>query len=472
MNSIGRIVLLVLQYSLSIVGILAIPASGSAQMNLPKQSVPTQQANPRAFFMDVLFFKGDKDSTQRVDVYAVVPYQTLNFVRRDSLYVASYIITLTLKDQAGQTLQTIRKERPIREDRLEVTLGSTAGFDYTETSFSIGAGSYSIEAEVSDVLSKRVLTLQRGFKALNTDAMQFALSSLMLASSITQTQAQAGDTAEERFTLTPYLADDVSPLAQDGFYIFFETYNAFGPGLDSLDFVYEVLDEKSMRTVLSKRVRRWVNPARTQQFLKIAISPQVPLGLYTLRLVALRTNTESSDTTIRKYAERDVVAASARTIRLEWKGLGLLAMLKGDDLSRAVRQMRYASTPSEIEKMQKLPTDAEKQKRFYEFWQRLDPTPNTLRNEAFEDYYQRVDYANRNFRYMGTGDGWMSDMGMVYVIFGQPQYTRDMRRDGRIIWSWVYPAFSREFVFVDYTGFGNDFRLTSGMPFEKYRYRR
>jgi hypothetical protein len=73
---------------------------------------------------------------------------------------------------------------------------------------------------------------------------------------------------------------------------------------------------------------------------------------------------------------------------------------------------------------------------------------------------------------MGFGEGWASDMGMVYVIFGQPQYTRDVRRDGRILWSWVYPMFAREFVFVDYTGFGNDFRLTSGMPFEKYRYRR
>jgi GWxTD domain-containing protein len=338
-------------------------------------------------------------------------------------------------------------------------LGATAAFDYTQSSFTMPPGTYTVVAEVSDVLSKRSSSLQRSFKALNTDAMQFAMSSVMLASSITAT----GD----RFSVTPFLSDDVSPLTQDGFYVFFETYNSFGAGLDSADFICEVLDEKNTRLSSTRRTRYSVAAPREQQYIGIKLPPQMQLGSYTLRVLALRAN----DTT-QKYADRDVIAASARTVRLEWKGLGWLTLLKGEELNRAIRQMRYVAQAQDISVIQNVGNEEEKQKRFYDYWQRLDPTAKTLRNEAFEEYYQRIEYANRNFRNMGFGEGWSSDMGMVYIIFGQPQYTRDVRRDGRILWSWVYPAFSRECVFVDYSGFGNDFRLSSGVPFEKYRYRR
>lgn len=420
----------------------------------PEQAPQSQQA----FFMDVLFFKGEQDSTQRVDVFVVVPYQSLNFMKRDSIFIGDYIMTITLKDQSGREVQTIRKEHPIKEERLEVTLGSTGVFDYTQTTLNVTPGTYTIITEIADVLSKRTFNLQRSFKALNTGAAQFAMSSVMFASSVVPNG--------QRINLTPYLADDVSPLTQEGFFAFFETYNAFGAGLDSLDFVYEVIDEKGLRPFLSKRLRRSVAAAREQQYIKIALPAQLPIGSYTLRLLALRADTSA------KYTERDVIAASARTMRLDWKGLGMLAMLRGDDLTKAIRQMRYVASPQEISTMHNSSTEDEKQRRFFEYWQRLDPTPTTLRNEAFEEYYQRVDYANRNFRAISFGDGWMSDMGMVYIIFGPPQYTRDFRRDGRIIWTWSYPTYGREFVFVDYTGFGNDFRLTSGMPFERYRYRR
>ena len=434
-------------------------AQGNIFQNNPPTQAP-QQTTPKAFFMDVLFFKGEKDSTQRVDVFSVVPYTTLTFMKKDSLYIGDYFLTVTLKDaNTGREIQTIRKERPLKEERIEATLGATAAFDYTQTSFTITPGSYTVIAEISDVLSKRSVSMQRSFKALNTDALQFAMSSVMLASAITPN----GD----RATITPYLSDDVSALTQDGFYVFFETYNAFGAGLDSADFVCEILDEKNARITMSRRTRYSVAAPREQQYIGIKLPPQMQLGSYTLRVLALRAN----DTT-QKFADRDVIAASARTIRLEWKGLGWLTLLKGEELNRAVRQMRYVAQVADINTVQNAASEDEKQKRFYEYWQRLDPTPKTLRNEAFEEYYQRIDYANRNFRNMGFGEGWASDMGMVYVIFGQPQYTRDVRRDGRILWSWVYPTFAREFVFVDYTGFGNDFRLTSGMPFEKYRYRR
>lgn len=442
---------------------LAMPITAQFNRTLTTPTAPPQAeptvSSQQGFYMDVLFFRGEEgDSTQRVDVFTVVPYQSLNFMKRDTVFVGDYIATITLKDQTGKEVQTVRKERPIKEDRLETTLGATGAFDYLQTTFRIAPGSYTVSVEITDVLSKRSTTLQSSFKAVNSSASQFAISSVMFASSVIPRNG--------RFSVTPYFSEDVSALTQDGFYAFFETYNAFGQGLDSLDFVYEVADSKGKQWFLSPRNRRSVAAAREQQFLKIMLPAQLPIGAYNLRILVLRLDTT------RKIGERDVVAASTRALRLDWKGLGLLAMMKGDELMKAIRQMRYVAPPQDISAILSVQGEDERQRRFFEYWQRLDPTPATLRNEAFEEYYQRIEYANRNFRAISFGDGWMSDMGMVYTIFGPPQFTRDFRRDGRIIWTWAYPSLGREFIFVDYTGFGNDFRLTSGMPFERYRYRR
>ncbi len=441
-----------------------LPSFAQINRTLTTPTAPPQSAEPsgaaqQGFYMDVLFFKGEEgDSTQRVDVFTIVPYQSLNFMKRDSVFIGDYIATITLKDQTGREIQTIRKERPIKEERVEVTLGATGAFDYLQTTFRIQPGNYSVSVEINDILSKRLTTLQSSFKAVNANAAQFAVSSVMFASNV----AQKGN----RYAVTPYFSEDVSSLTQEGFYAFFETYNSFGQGLDSLDFVYEITDNKGKQWFLSKRQRRSVTAAREQQFLKIALPVQLAVGAYNLRILVLRLDTTS------KIGERDVIAASTRAMRIDWKGLGLLAMMKGDDLLKAIRQMRYVAPPQDVSFILSLTSEEERQRRFFEYWQRLDPTPGTLRNEAFEEYYQRIEYANRNFRAISFGDGWMSDMGMVYTIFGPPQFTRDFRRDGRIIWTWAYPSLGREFIFVDYTGFGNDFRLTSGMPFERYRYRR
>ena len=100
----------------------------------------------------------------------------------------------------------------------------------------------------------------------------------------------------------------------------------------------------------------------------------------------------------------------------------------------------------------------DKRRMFNEFWKKRDPTPKTDYNELMEEYYSRVDYANKNFgHYM---EGWKTDRGMVYIIFGIPnnieRHPFDM--DAKPYEVWTYYEINREFTFVDATGFG-DYRL-------------
>jgi GWxTD domain-containing protein len=54
------------------------------------------------------------------------------------------------------------------------------------------------------------------------------------------------------------------------------------------------------------------------------------------------------------------------------------------------------------------------------FWRERDPTPNTPRNEAREEFLRRVETANRSYASNGSVAGMFSDMGRVYIRYGEP----------------------------------------------------
>jgi GWxTD domain-containing protein len=139
------------------------------------------------------------------------------------------------------------------------------------------------------------------------------------------------------------------------------------------------------------------------------------------------------------------------------------------DLDESISKMIYIATGKEQDLIEDEKDEQKKKKLFREFWKSKDPTPNTERNEAMEEYYLRIEYANRTFR--SAGQGWQSDMGMVYVIFGQPDKAEQVTgySTTRVYEKWRYFNYG-EIIFVDNSGFG-DYRLYQPIAItEKYQY--
>jgi len=128
------------------------------------------------------------------------------------------------------------------------------------------------------------------------------------------------------------------------------------------------------------------------------------------------------------------------------------------NLDLAFKQMRYILTNEE----RNLLKDKSKKRReelFYSVWKKRDPTPETEINELMDEYYRRVSYANENFD--GWQQGWESDRGMIYILFGPPddiQRTNSSFSNTSVLQIWNYYNISKQFVFVDQNGFG-DYRL-------------
>jgi GWxTD domain-containing protein len=93
----------------------------------------------------------------------------------------------------------------------------------------------------------------------------------------------------------------------------------------------------------------------------------------------------------------------------------------------------------------------EKRKEFIaDFWVRRDPTPATPANEFKDEYFRRIEQANRLFR-GGGSPGWLQDRGRIYITLGPPDnritYPRGVTFYGVPTEIWFYGFFP--IVFVD-----------------------
>ena len=128
------------------------------------------------------------------------------------------------------------------------------------------------------------------------------------------------------------------------------------------------------------------------------------------------------------------------------------------DVEIAIKQMKYILSNDERKEL-KNNNKQDKEQLFYQIWKKRDPTPETEQNELMEEYFQRVEYVNEHFS--GWQPGWETDRGMIYILFGPPdeiQRTNPSAGNSTIYQIWNYVKVNKQFVFRDQNGFG-DYRL-------------
>ncbi|MCD6446946.1 MAG: GWxTD domain-containing protein, partial [Candidatus Marinimicrobia bacterium] len=152
-------------------------------------------------------------------------------------------------------------------------------------------------------------------------------------------------------------------------------------------------------------------------------------------------------------------------LRVQWSGTSSLI----PNLEEAIEQMRYLSHtgyfPSRTYKKMMNAEGKEQKDFFTETWKNIDPTPHTENNELMNEYYYRVHVANQ--RFSGHREGWRSDRGMIYVIYGDPDAVEEhhMEINTKPYMIWYYYSVNRSFIFIDHTGFG-DYQLSE--PLSEY----
>lgn len=81
-------------------------------------------------------------------------------------------------------------------------------------------------------------------------------------------------------------------------------------------------------------------------------------------------------------------------------------------------EVPYIITNEERGAFKKLTTDDEREQFIESFWERRNPNPGNAENEFKEEYYRRIAYANE--QYASGLEGWRTDRGRIYIMYGPP----------------------------------------------------
>jgi len=121
-----------------------------------------------------------------------------------------------------------------------------------------------------------------------------------------------------------------------------------------------------------------------------------------------------------------------------------------------VQQIRYIATENHYQHLKDLGDD-EIEQGIEIFWLSMDPSPGTVHNEAREEFCNRVIIADERYSPHKKMKGWRSDRGRIYIKFGEPDFISHpdpIPEDGYPTTVWTYVNEKKEFIFVDYSGYG------------------
>jgi len=399
--------------------VIAVPASGQFERQMREPGTPF-------YHVQIVRYPTAIPDSSKIRLYLKVPYDDLQFVKYDSVYRSSYEVSIVVFDKDG-----IQADGDIQRHKITVSAFEQTNaqglFDYSNYSFLLHNSVYKVSIGLMDMDTRKTT-----YRKFTVDLMKFnpgpiKLSDLLIVDNV---KSVSQDSTDFQPNVVNRLDDK-----QKEFYIY---YTAAGPaGSATVEAAILTTDGNSLKTV-NDTISLGSEPQ--PHLLKMATD-----GLSYSKYIYQIKVTSGKETSVRK-----------QEFRVAWVGLSGFV----SNLDKAIQEMIYIMPGSEVNKMKKDKPE-EKKKLFMEYWKKKDPSPETETNELMNEYFRRVNYANQQFG-SSFKEGWRSDMGMVYILFGAPN---DIERHPFDLGSkpyeiWYYFEINRQFVFVDDSGFG-DYRLVT-----------
>ncbi|NIV13603.1 MAG: GWxTD domain-containing protein, partial [Aliifodinibius sp.] len=80
---------------------------------------------------------------------------------------------------------------------------------------------------------------------------------------------------------------------------------------------------------------------------------------------------------------------------------------------KLLKELKLIASEAEWKQLQDVPAK-ERQHLVDKFWEKRDPTPETVKNELMTEFYSRVFLAETYFWQGNDEKGWFTDQGKVY----------------------------------------------------------
>ena len=426
----------ILVFSMTILGIILIEKSGCdlfAQTPWFENTKRNQNLIPfRSLFIHSTFTMPTKspDSVHFI-FYAKVANDLLQFVLKDTLYEAQYELTLAIKNDEEETVAGRIKRQKISAGNFKLT-NDRQRFTYEILDFYLSPGEYTLLIELLDLETKQPLRQKE--EILLPDFFSEPITTTDLLFFHEGDVDTIGQSSQDFPNIPAVFSPSDTPFLAS----FTICSDLSTPELS----IKQIILDSNSQSVYEDTFT--VIPRSRIQPVDISIDQQLRFGQYKMILEMSDGNTE-------------ITIESPFYIR--WKTHSTHIT----NLDQAIETVRYVMDRSLWKHLRTQPV--EEQKKILEtFWKERDPNPDTDENELEEEYYRRVSFTNQNFApWGGQLDGWETDRGRVYIIFGPPSDVDNPSTatgESSAYEIWYYRNLQKRFVFLDKYGEGDYLLIT------------
>jgi len=377
------------------------------------------------FFVDYASFREETGEKYRLEVYYKIFNPGLTFVKYDDKFKASYEIELLVLNKVNKQVTGTSTEEDYLVDTYEETQ-SGGDFLINMINLSLYSGRYKLKIKFIDGNSGSESGLEKNFTIPSRSKKKMMFSDIEFIRELSDSTETSRFNKREKRAIPSVDRNFGDP--DPTLWIYYEIYG--GPKqLQEYDLAYEIYSP--------------THSFSQQETTKFQIGPETFYRFESFSLKGLLG--DDYILSIKLLDQRKEKAKIERSFKVEWS---LLSMLE-NDYQKFIDQLRYAGTDEEIKGLREA-KEEERPKKWLEFWKSKDPTPNTPENELRDEYYRRLKYANQNFA-ISNKDGWKTDMGMIYIVYGHPDDVEKhpFDRDVRAYQKWYYYKANRVFLFLD-----------------------
>ncbi|MGA8263281.1 MAG: GWxTD domain-containing protein [Ignavibacteriaceae bacterium] len=418
------------------------------------------------FNIDYASFKYDSSSNY-LEFYYSFPSSQLKVERKGDNFQVEGIFHLELKnDSTGEYIVNKGWKIPsvVKDTAASARTSNLVGV----IGFIVPKGKYTLSSEGSDFNNPG---LKRSYKFPIIEnpfgTKNMTVSGVQLAANIKQGEA---DKSSIFYKNTLEVIPRPSGIFGENLPVLFyygEIYNLDKvPDLSSIKFVSSVYDGKG--NLVYSHVKSSLSPSPASVEVGVINVSKYISGKYYLILslsdslknesIISRKEFFVYNPTVKDTAASNVPSNTANVLSSQF------AILSAEECDDIFAKSQYIASKNEKEQFRKIHTVEGKREFLYKFWNEKANEQEKDKRYVYTDYMNRVRVATDKYRNIAR-KGWQSDMGRVYIMYGEPsEIERHPNEGGKRpyeIWKYNDIEGGVQFIFGDLTGFRNYVLLSS-----------
>lgn len=409
---------------------------------------PVKSEGDLLFYLDTSSFRARDNQTYQ-EFYYSLPFSELTFQNASRGLTDSINVKIQILDSLEQVLVTDSWPLLIKTKNWKEIQGRFLPDQFEMT---ISPGIYRLQMEIYEIHTGKMATANLDFEAVSFIEPGLTISQIQFSSKI------SSDSSQSKFVKNSL---NVLPNPKRVFgktlpvlYFYTEVYNlseSESSGQYAVSYQVTDLNGKVVKKFPSRTKKKRGDRALEVGAVNLATLDN---AAYFLR-VGVKDLDSGDSVAVHRGFWNKIEQTPPQVVTLENNATSAIKKMTDAERELHFRQLKYILPAPQIKLYEKL-TPEGRERFLITLWQGLDPELTTVENEFWDEFRERVRYANQHYT-AAFQDGWKTDCGRILIRYGIPNdiTRRDVRGHAKPYQEWFY---NREggfrFIFVDEEGLG------------------